>query len=182
MYISQVYRPFSKSQEQGHVQKSNTNRNDRAVVTQLASHLWDQSLNSGLTSSGKDGSCLLLVSSLHYRTLTNCMYWFCLPFQLPITTLQIRNYMWCEALWITLQAVSPVTTSIWLNLPVLGSPADVCRQPCESVANCSLPCVSYLSFKIFEVSVSGFCTVSMPRCQHVWISFYGNRRCGPRCT
>ena len=36
------------------------------------------------TSSGKAGSCLLLVSSLQYRTLTNCMYWFPLPFQLPI--------------------------------------------------------------------------------------------------
>ena len=34
--------------------------------------------------SGKAGSCLPLVGSLQYRTLTNCMYWFPLPFQLPI--------------------------------------------------------------------------------------------------
>ena len=27
---------------------------------------------------------LPLVGSLQYRTLTNCMYWFPLPFQLPI--------------------------------------------------------------------------------------------------
>ena len=47
----------------------------------LASHLWDQSLNPGLTSCGKAWSCLLLVGSLQYRTLTNCMYWFSLPFQ-----------------------------------------------------------------------------------------------------
>ena len=36
------------------------------------------------TSSEKAGSCLLLVGSLQYRTLTNCMYWFPLPFQLPV--------------------------------------------------------------------------------------------------
>ena len=35
-------------------------------------------------SSGKAGSCLPLVGSLQYRTLTNCMYWFPLPFQLPV--------------------------------------------------------------------------------------------------
>ena len=35
-------------------------------------------------SSGKAGSCLSLVGSLEYRTLTNCMYWFPLPFQLPV--------------------------------------------------------------------------------------------------
>ena len=33
---------------------------------------------------GKAGSCLPLVGSLQYRTLTNCMYWFPLPFQLPV--------------------------------------------------------------------------------------------------
>ena len=38
----------------------------------------------GTASSGKAGSCLPLVGSLQYRTFTNCMYWFPLPFQLPI--------------------------------------------------------------------------------------------------
>ena len=33
---------------------------------------------------GKAGSCLPLVSSLQYRTLTNCMYWFPLPYPLPV--------------------------------------------------------------------------------------------------
>ena len=36
-------------------------------------------------SSGKAGSCLPLVSSLQYRTLTNCMYWFPLPFPHDMT-------------------------------------------------------------------------------------------------
>ena len=31
------------------------------------------------------GSCLPLVGSLQYRPLTNCMYWFPLPFQLPLS-------------------------------------------------------------------------------------------------
>ena len=35
-------------------------------------------------SSGKAGSCLPLVGSLQYRTLANFMYWFPLPFQLPV--------------------------------------------------------------------------------------------------
>ena len=38
----------------------------------------------GMASSGKAGSCLPLVGSLQYRTLMNCMYWFPLPFQLPV--------------------------------------------------------------------------------------------------
>ena len=53
------------------------------VVT-LASHLWDRGSIPGTASSGKAGSCLPLVGSLQYRTLTNCMYWFPLPFQLPV--------------------------------------------------------------------------------------------------
>ena len=32
----------------------------------------------------KAGSCLPLVGSLQYRTLANYMYWFPLPFQLPV--------------------------------------------------------------------------------------------------
>ena len=35
-------------------------------------------------SSGKAGSCLPLVGSLQYTTPTNSMYWFPLPFQLPV--------------------------------------------------------------------------------------------------
>ena len=38
------------------------------------------SLVPSTASSGKAGSCLPLVSSLQYRTLTNCMYWFPLAF------------------------------------------------------------------------------------------------------
>ena len=36
------------------------------------------------TLSGKAGSCLPLVGSLQYTTLANSMYWFPLPFQLPV--------------------------------------------------------------------------------------------------
>ena len=50
----------------------------------LASHLWGWGSIPVTASSGKAGSCLPLVSSLQYRTLTNYMYWFPLPFQLPI--------------------------------------------------------------------------------------------------
>ena len=34
--------------------------------------------------SGKAGSCLPLVGSLQYTNLANSMYWFPLPFQLPV--------------------------------------------------------------------------------------------------
>ena len=50
----------------------------------LASHLWGRGSIPSMASSGKAGSCLPLVGSLQYRTLTNCMYWFPLPFQLPV--------------------------------------------------------------------------------------------------
>ena len=50
----------------------------------LASHLWGRGVFPSTASSGKAGSCLPLVGSLQYRTLTNCMYWFPLPFQLPV--------------------------------------------------------------------------------------------------
>ena len=53
------------------------------VVNTLASHLWGWGSVPGTASSGKVGSCLPLVGSLQYRTLTNCIYWFPLPFQLP---------------------------------------------------------------------------------------------------
>ena len=50
----------------------------------LASHLWGRGSGPGTASSGKAGSCLPLVGSLQYGSLTNSMYWFPLPFQLPI--------------------------------------------------------------------------------------------------
>ena len=63
----------------------------------------------------------------------------------------------------TLQAVSPVVSRIWLNLPILESSYDVHMPPCETVSNCPLSCSSYRSFEIFEVSASDFDTVSMCR-------------------
>ena len=47
-------------------------------INTLASHLWGRWLKS-LTLCGKVGSCLPMVGSLQYKTLTNCMYWFDLP-------------------------------------------------------------------------------------------------------
>ena len=49
-----------------------------------ATKLWGQGSIPVMAWSGKAGSCLPLVGSLQYRTLTNCMYWFPLPFQLPV--------------------------------------------------------------------------------------------------
>ena len=50
----------------------------------LASHLWGRGSIPVMAWSGKAGSCLPLVGSLQYRTLANSMYWFPLPFQLPV--------------------------------------------------------------------------------------------------
>ena len=50
----------------------------------LASHLCSQGSIPVMAVSGKAGSCLPLVGSLQYRTLANYMYWFPLPFQLPV--------------------------------------------------------------------------------------------------
>ena len=52
----------------------------------LAYHLWGRGSIPAMASSGKAASCLPLVGSLQYRTLTNCMYWFPLPFPLVSTT------------------------------------------------------------------------------------------------
>ena len=49
------------------------------------------------------------------------------------------------------------------NIPVLGSPSEVCVQPCKSVVNSPLPCESYGSFKRFKISASDFDSVSMHR-------------------
>ena len=50
----------------------------------LASHLCSRGSIPVMAVSGKAGSCLPLVGSLQYRTLANYMYWFPLPFQLPV--------------------------------------------------------------------------------------------------
>ena len=49
-----------------------------------ASHLCGRGSIPVMAVSGKAGSCLPLVGSLQYRTLANYMYWFPLPFQLPV--------------------------------------------------------------------------------------------------
>ena len=50
----------------------------------LAFHLCGRGSTPVMAVSGKAGSCLPLVGSLQYRTLANYMYWFPLPFQLPV--------------------------------------------------------------------------------------------------
>ena len=55
----------------------------------------------------------------------------------------------------TLQAVSPVEGCVLGNVPALGSPSEVCVQPCASVA--------YGSFKLLKISASDFDTVGMRR-------------------
>ena len=50
----------------------------------LASHLCGWGSIPVMAVCGKAGSCLPLVGSLQYRTLGNSMYWFPLPFQLPV--------------------------------------------------------------------------------------------------
>ena len=50
----------------------------------LASHLCCRGSIPVMAVSGKAGSCLPLVGSLQYTTLANSMYWFPLPFQLPV--------------------------------------------------------------------------------------------------
>ena len=56
----------------------------RVVTLDLASHLCGRGSIPVMAVSGKAGSCLPLVGSLQYRTLANYMYWFPLPFQLPV--------------------------------------------------------------------------------------------------
>ena len=90
----------------------------------LASHLWDQSSNPSLPSYGKAGSFLLLVSSLHYRTLANCMYWFPPPFKLPGIIQSITN------------KVLYVTTVSWQNMWLpLGhwEPLKMLQQMCSTL-------------------------------------------------
>ena len=61
----------------------------------LASYLWGWQFEPE-TLCGKIGSCLLLVDSLQYRTLTNCMYWFPLPIQLPIVIWPVQCWKWSK--------------------------------------------------------------------------------------
>ena len=63
----------------------------------------------------------------------------------------------------TLQAVSPMVTRALGNVPVLGSPSDICRRPWDSVENYPFPCESCRRFKILEVPSSDLGTVSMCR-------------------
>ena len=58
----------------------------------LASHLWGRGSIPVTASSGKAGSCLPLVGSLQYRSLTNCMYWFPLPFQVPVVIWPVQRW------------------------------------------------------------------------------------------
>ena len=62
----------------------------------LASHLWGRGSIPIMASSGKAGSCLPLVGSLQYRSLMNCMYWFPLPFQLPIVIWPVQCWKPCK--------------------------------------------------------------------------------------
>ena len=59
---------------------------DRSIgrLPSHSSHLCGRSSIPVMAVSGKAGSCLPLVGSLQYRTLANYMYWFPLPFQLPV--------------------------------------------------------------------------------------------------
>ena len=47
------------------------------------------SLNPGFC--GKVGSFLVIVGSLQYRSLTNCMYWFPLPKELPVVMYSVLS-------------------------------------------------------------------------------------------
>ena len=62
----------------------------------LTSHLWGRGSIPVTASSGKAGSCFPLVSSLQYRTLTNSMYWFPLPFQLPVVIWPVQCWKRCK--------------------------------------------------------------------------------------
>ena len=64
--------------------KNGCNLNSLTVSNTLASHLCGRGSIPVMAVSGKAGSCLPLVGSLQYTTLANSMYWFPLPFQLPV--------------------------------------------------------------------------------------------------
>ena len=64
----------------------------------LTSHIWDWGSVPDLTLSGKVGSCLPLVGSLQYITLTNCMYWFTLPIKLPVVIWPVQCWKWYKTL------------------------------------------------------------------------------------
>ena len=51
-------------------------------MLRLTSHLWGLQVKPR-TLCGKVGSCLPMLCSLQYRTLTNYMYWFPLPIKIP---------------------------------------------------------------------------------------------------
>ena len=67
-----------------------------SVVNTLASHLWDRGSLPSRPQVGKLVVGLLLVSSLQYRTLTNCMYWFPLPIELPVVIWPVQCWKRCK--------------------------------------------------------------------------------------
>ena len=85
----------------------------------LASHLWGRGWNPGTASSGKAGSCLPLVGSLQYRTLTNCMYWFPLPFQLPVVKWPVRFVCNKYELFVKIARDKKSRDSIWIRIGVI---------------------------------------------------------------
>ena len=74
--------------------------------------------------------------------------------------------MWGGGGKVLTNTTSNTPFKLQLISPVVGPfgeifPSDVCRRPCESVANRPLPCESYGSFKLFKISASEFSTVGM---------------------
>ena len=49
------------------------------------------------------------------------------------------------------------------NAPVLQLLSKVHMRPCNTVAKCILPCVSYGSFKMFKISATEFHTMGICR-------------------
>ena len=65
------------------------------LIGQLNTTSWRPELKSQPDLYCKASSCMTLVGSLQYRTLTNCIYYFPQPFQLPVTitdTVNITQY------------------------------------------------------------------------------------------
>ena len=77
--------------------------------------------------------------------------WFCWSSISLLSLTEMFGYVPC-----TLQVVLPTVGCVWGNVPVLGSPSDIRRRPCESVTNRPLPCESYGSSKLFKISTSDF--------------------------
>ena len=84
-YLHEGYRQLSDTKFYTKLHYDPTKNNVRKTLTQMKQKgLISEKNFPSTASSGKAGSCLPLVGSLQYRTLMNCMYWFPLPFQLPV--------------------------------------------------------------------------------------------------